>query len=91
MASYRALGLAKWALRLVIALCAALFLFYVVAIATDAWVSTSIYHALTNATVFPYIGQAEKEGLARISEQRQYSSAVHSCQSPPMFSLHAWT
>ena len=79
--SCRALGVGKWALRLVIALCAALFVFYVVVFATDAWVSTSAYRALTNATLFPYVAQADKEGLARISEQRQYCSAVHSHHS----------
>ena len=72
----RALGLAKWALRLLLALCAALFLFYVVSVATDSWVSTRANQALTAATVFPYIAQADKKGLARISEQSQYGSAV---------------
>ena len=72
----RALGLAKWALRLLIALCVSVFLLYVVTIAVNTWLSSSAYHTVTDATVFPYISEAKQEGLARISEQRQYSSAV---------------
>ena len=67
-----ALGLARWALQLLIWLCWATFLLYVVIATVPVWLQSSTCRALIDAAMFPFMPLA----LNAYPKSGKYSSAV---------------